>query len=628
MVKLTLKQKLIALITVTLAGISLLTFTAFTTLHRLNDSASQVSVLTTVSDTLANLQLEMISLENQLSSGDSSQMATLSSRINQAGTERLPDLALPALQQHYPTLSSQLTELSALFARYKNHLSDKLSAVSALGLSADSGALASLNQRATALEEQLSSFSMLLQPFIVTRQLEKEYLIDPSSTRAEALQAQLKKVADNVKEAEFYDTFGSYIEAYQAALNEVLIAAQQVADTQTTLANSRSDFSTLSQKVQQQVKAPLLVDARKQAAAATETGEWTLLLVSVSIALIVLFILITISLRTTSALASITHQLNAMAHGDLRNAENPDSNHPQDEFGQLTRAVGKAADDLRALIGQISQSQHSLNQQARALNQSVNTIADNTNRVADQSNTLASATEQISATADQVTQDISLLSEDAGQAHKAAVEGGKIIAQAMHALSETSHIVEQSAQQLSLLQQHSEAIGSVLEIINGLADQTNLLALNAAIEAARAGDAGRGFSVVADEVRSLAEHTVRATGEITNTVQAIQQQTRNVITTMQQSQTSINKVRTQSDEAQQAVQRIEAQTRQASSTSQHINHAIAEVARTTREMAHSMDQIVQVIDNNRQATDEIVSASQTLLSHASQMAKMTEKFDL
>lgn len=628
MVTLSLKQKLIALIVVTLAGITLLSWVGLSTLHRLNDSASRVSTLTTVSDSLANLQLEMISLENQLNSTDASTLATLNNRIGQAGNERLPDLALPSLAQHYSELAGELTTLQTLFSQYKNRLSDKLNAQSSLGLGANTGALAQLNETAATLEEQLSSFSMLLQPFIVTRQLEKEYLIDPTNARAETLKAQLKKVADNVKEAEFYDTFGRFIEAYQAALDNVVVAASNVANAQHSLAQARNAFTQQSLQIQQQVKSPLLVDARKQAAAATQSGERTLLAVSIGIAVIVLFILVTISLRTTSALKSITQQLNEMAHGNLRQTQQNTHIDTHDEFGQLTLAVSKTADDLRALIGQISTSQASLNQQASALNQSVGTIADNTNAVADQSNSLASATEEISATADQVTQDISLLSNDANQAYEAAVDGGKIIAQAMQALTETSHVVEQSAQQLSLLQQHSEAIGSVLEIINGLADQTNLLALNAAIEAARAGDAGRGFSVVADEVRSLAEHTVRATGEITNTVQAIQQQTRTVITTMQQSQTSINRVRTQSDEAQQAVQRIEAQTQQASSTSQHISHAIAEVARTTREMAHSMDQIVQVIDNNRLATDDIVSASHALLNHASKMAGMTEKFDL
>jgi methyl-accepting chemotaxis protein len=269
-----------------------------------------------------------------------------------------------------------------------------------------------------------------------------------------------------------------------------------------------------------------------------------------------------------------------------------------------------------------------LNQQAAELSTSVQTIAENNNIVSDQSNTLASATEQISVTANHVADSIKSLNNETDSAHSAAINGGNTIQLAMQALTSTSDIVEQSSQQLAQLQKDSQKIDSVLEIINGLADQTNLLALNAAIEAARAGDAGRGFSVVADEVRSLAERTVSATGEITKTVRAIQKQTDCVITTMEQSQSSIDNVKKQSDDAQNAVKQIEKQTRQASLTSNDIYDSIAEVARTTSEMATSMDSIAHVIEDNKDASQAIVVSSDSLLSSAAKMGQMTSKFTL
>ncbi|BBB29164.1 methyl-accepting chemotaxis protein [Neptunomonas japonica] len=627
MPKLSFKQKLIALIIITLVGIICISTVAFNTLYALNNAASRVSQLTSVSDTLSSIQLDMITAENNLA-----QLTDKNSSAFTASVTKLISKYQPLLKQYVANtdsgpLKEALRDTENAFLQYHASILSQIVSLKNLGFSNDSGVLLSLQKSAVQLDSQLSSFSTFYKLFVIARQLEKEYLISSNNAAADKLIAQMDLVVKSLKDAEFYDAFGKDVEAYQASLKQVIVAASAKNKTQQQMLNTRTAFSNDSQQTQKLVKTDLLISAQAKAENATSKAEWTLGGVSIAVGIIVTFVLIMISLKTTATLKRIIRHLRAIAQGELNQTIAVDTNHP-DEFDQVSSAVNTTANDLRTLIGQVISSQKMLNQQAAELSSSVQTIAENNNIVSDQSNTLASATEQISVTANHVADSIKSLNSETDSAHSAAINGGNTIQLAMQALTSTSDIVEQSSQQLAQLQKDSQKIDSVLEIINGLADQTNLLALNAAIEAARAGDAGRGFSVVADEVRSLAERTVSATGEITQTVRAIQKQTDCVITTMEQSQSSIDNVKKQSDDAQSAVKQIEEQTRQASLTSNDIYDSIAEVARTTSDMATSMDSIAHVIEDNKDASQAIVVSSDSLLSSASKMGQMTSKFTL
>ncbi|SIS68334.1 methyl-accepting chemotaxis protein [Neptunomonas antarctica] len=627
MLKLSFKQKLIALILITLAGIICISAVAFNTLYALNSAASRVSQLTSVSDTLSSMQLDMVTTENNLA-----QLSDANAEIFTASVITIVDTYQPLLTEYAAeTDSSRLKEalqrVEAAFLKYEESIVSQIGSLKSLGFNNNSGVMLSLQKNAVKLNEQLAPFSAFSKDFIIARQLEKEYLISPTDSAAEKLIKQMDVVVSSIKEAEFYDAFGKDIEAYQASLKEVIVAASLKSKTHQQMLENRAIFSDNSQKTQQFVKSDLLISAKSKAESTTSNAKWTLGLVSIGVGIIVTFVLIMISVKTTSTLKIIIHHLRAIAQGEL-NQNIPVNETHQDEFDHVSSAVNTTANDLRTLIGQVIDSQKMLNQQATELSNSVQTIAENNSVVSDQSNTLASATEQISVTANHVADSIKSLNNETDSAHQAAINGGNTIQLAMQALTRTSDIVEQSSQQLVQLQKDSKKIDSVLEIINGLADQTNLLALNAAIEAARAGDAGRGFSVVADEVRSLAERTVSATGEITQTVRAIQKQTDDVIATMEQSQSSLENVKKQSDDAQSAVRQIEEQTRQASLTSHEIYDSIAEVARTTTEMATSMDSIAHVIEDNKTASQVIVVSSDSLLSSATKMGQMTSKFRL
>lgn len=625
MLKLTLKHKLLFLVLITLVSISYLGYVSLSNLSEQNASAKRVSDLTATGDMLSTLQLELLSAEKRLEElkpeeADKflGEIVTLSNRYQSELTEK-------STLHSDPELKTKLVEGKSIFTKYSAALTAQLLAKDKLGFDNDSGILKPLTIAANELRDKISVFSMFKESYILSRQLEKEFLIEPSRVNSDKFTNQIKQLSSKIDDAGFNDSFGRYIDAYSDQARQLIIAAEEQAQSQKKLNTIRSSFKEHILNTQEYLKHELLKKARLEAESSTEKTKLTIIIISAILAISISSIVAKIGLSAGLTLRKIISQVNKIAAGDLSKRLKL-SNNKADEFYQVSYAVNTMTDDLRTIIEQVSRSQSDLQLQSEDLSEAIHTIAKNNNIVSDQSNHLASATEQISATTEQVASRVQSLQQDSQNAHNAAVNGGSIISDAMEALSDTAIVVEASSQQLEKLQQHSLDIDKVLLIINDLADQTNLLALNAAIEAARAGEAGRGFSVVADEVRTLAESTVKATGEITDTVRAIQHQTASVIDVMNKSTKSIAKVKRQGNEAQEAVKEIESQSLQTLNTSTEITGAVDEVASTTREMAANMDEIARGVEQNGCISNAIVSSAETLKTNAEQMGEMTRKF--
>lgn len=624
MLNLSFKTKLMSVVLITLAGISLLGYVSLSSLTAQNRAAENVSALTSISDRLSQLQLDLLLAENQLAGLSELSLQALNKTLKRINKEHQVLLKEQMVEVNDPELLKQLQNILQHVKHYSATLESVSRTRSRIGLHESDGVMQQVTDAANQLEQAFAGFSVM-DKFRHARQFEKDYLSKPSQERKLKLQQQIDHFITAVKQIELYDSFASYIEAYVSAIQNLEVEAEQLEQHSAVLLNRRELFNHQIEQSSQYLKQVLLTAARTEANQATDNTRMTIIVVSLLVTLAVMGVLAFTGLTTVKTLKRIIQQLNHIAAGDL--TQNLGINTKRnDEFDQLSYAVNSMAGDLRDVIRKMVLNQTDLNQQAKELSHSIQTISQNNHDVSDQSNGIASAAEQISTATQESAQGIISLQHDNRKAHSSALEGGTIIGRAMSSLSDTALTVENCSRQLKQLQNFSQNIDKVLVIINDLADQTNLLALNAAIEAARAGEAGRGFSVVADEVRTLAESTVTATGEITDTVRAIQQQTHTVIRIMDDSQESITAVKEQGYQAQQAVKLIEQQTHEAHLTSTRITQSIEEVVLTISDMASRMDSIAQRVEQNSHASSKIVESSQLLETHSNQIKEMTVKF--
>ncbi|MBK5398103.1 methyl-accepting chemotaxis protein [Pseudomonas sp. TH39(2020)] len=209
----------------------------------------------------------------------------------------------------------------------------------------------------------------------------------------------------------------------------------------------------------------------------------------------------------------------------------------QDELGQLQRAMQSMTLGLRELIGGISDGVTQIASAAEELSAVTEQTSAGVNSQKVETDQVATAMNEMTATVQEVARNAEEASEAAVAADQQAREGDKVVGEAIVQIERLAKEVGNSTEAMSHLKRESDKIGSVLDVIKSVAQQTNLLALNAAIEAARAGEAGRGFAVVADEVRSLAQRTQKSTEEIEELIGGLQSGTQQVATIMDNSRT-------------------------------------------------------------------------------------------
>ena len=259
------------------------------------------------------------------------------------------------------------------------------------------------------------------------------------------------------------------------------------------------------------------------------------------IAFAVAFALFTLGTRTARTINRSTSQLleflSAQA-GELRQGRGDLSRRlassSADEFGEISRAFDTYAEALEKIVSKLAQCSEQISSAGHEISAGADQSAESGRRQADQAAQVAGAMQEMSATVQNVSGNSQSASESAAKALRAAQKGGQVVKETIAAMHGIAAASKSSVERIAQLGKSSEQIGRITAVIDEIADQTNLLALNAAIEAARAGEQGRGFAVVADEVRKLAERTSSATKEIAVMVGGIQSGTGDALKAMEQ----------------------------------------------------------------------------------------------
>ncbi|CZT31310.1 Methyl-accepting chemotaxis protein McpS [Pseudomonas cerasi] len=283
----------------------------------------------------------------------------------------------------------------------------------------------------------------------------------------------------------------------------------------------------------------------------------------------------------------------------------------RDEMGQLQRSMQTMTISLRELVGGISEGVSQIASAAEQLSAVTRQTCIGVTSQKDETDQVATAMNEMAATARNAQE----ASQAAAQADQQARSGDEVVGQAISQIEQLAREVLNSTQSMSALKQESNKIVGVLDVIKSVSQQTNLLALNAAIEAARAGEAGRGFAVVADEVRGLAQRTQKSTEEIEELIAALQTGTQQVATTLDNSRTLTDNTVELSRRAGGALEQI---TRTVA-TIQHMNE---QIATASEEQSVVAEQINRNVISVRDISEQTAAASEQTATSSVELARL------
>ncbi len=300
----------------------------------------------------------------------------------------------------------------------------------------------------------------------------------------------------------------------------------------------------------------------------------------------------------------------------------------KDEIGRLSDALDDMVEKLRNIMGNISNASDTVSSAAVQLSASSEQMATGTEEVAAQAGTVATAGEEMAATSMEIAQNCSMVAESSQLANDSAITGAAIVQETVTLMNRIAARVKDSSQAVESLGSRSDQIGEIIGTIEEIADQTNLLALNAAIEAARAGEQGRGFAVVADEVRALAERTTSATKEIGQMIKAIQSETKSAVHVMEEGVKEVENGTVEAAKSGKALKEILDQIQVVTMQVSQIATAAEQQTATTTEISSNMQQITDVIQDTAKGAEECASAANQLARMAEELQGLAGQFRL
>lgn len=469
--------------------------------------------------------------------------------------------------------------------------------------------------------------------------------------------AQYEKTLINEEAKQRYKVFEKHVDELRETAGKIAAAAKSGNQTEAVNMLVNQCFN-----VGKSIDADLAELSRLKASVVTELGDklrgdavfGTTVVVIITIAsLIIGIILARVIVRMITASISILGQATtSLASGNFSARA---SIQTKEEFGDLANQFNLMGEKLQTMVSEIERKNQESAKQAEKTAQLLQHLQSVAMRVSEATENVASSASQISATTVEMSRTVedqsiqvngiaaameqmtSTISDTTGQISRAtemsndashqAVHGGTVVSSTISSIERIASVVLRSADSVEQLGKNSEQIGAIIETIEQIADQTNLLALNAAIEAARAGEAGRGFAVVADEVRKLAEQTRHATQEIAGTIRTIQQQTGTVVVEIGEGRKEVEKTKASAAQTSAALEVIIDRNQSLQEIINHIAAASEEQTATSQDVSANVVHVSSAFTQTSAAVSEVAQTANRLATLTEDLRSLVNELE-